>query len=99
MTKDEHNKILSLIKSKTTDTDIINSLVDLEKDYSSVINDSETLTSKLSEVETERDEYAKLNNKLWLQQTVTTEVEEPTSEVEEPQKLSYEDLESDFKEE
>lgn len=99
MTKDEHNKILSLIKSKTTDTDIINSLVDLEKDYSSVINDSETLSSKLSEVETERDEYAKLNNKLWLQQTVTTEVEEPTSEVEEPQKLSYEDLESDFKEE
>ena len=99
MTKDEHNKILNLIKSKTTDTDIISSLVDLEKDYSTVLTDSETLVSKLSEVETDRDNYAKLNNKLWLQQTVTTEVDEPTTEIEEPTKLSFEDLEEDFKEE
>lgn len=101
MTKDEHNKLLNIIKTKVTDAEILNTLVDLEQDYTTMISSSEELNSTIETITKERDDYAKLNNKLWLQQTVTTELPNESEENsnEEPPKLNYEDLEEDFKEE
>lgn len=102
MTKDEHNKILNDLKACASDADRMTLIVQLEKDYTGVLTERDTATTKALNAESECNKYAKLNNELWLANSVqekagqVTETIVTETETEIPKKRTFEDLEAKF---
>ena len=103
MTKDEHNKVLNDIKNCTSDADRMTLIVQLGNDYSGVLSERDTATTKAESATNEANKYAKLNNELWLENSSQKHSGKETKgdtttddETKEPPKRSYEDLEKNF---
>jgi hypothetical protein len=103
MKKEEHKKLLDDLKNSATDADRMSILLQLEQDYTSVLAERDTATTRATNAELESAKYAKLNNELWLQNSVQAQAtkETPidtdnTALQDQPAKRTYEDLESKF---
>jgi hypothetical protein len=102
MTKDEHNKILNDLKACTSEADRMALIMQLETDYTGILNERDTAKTNAENAQNEANKFAKLNNELWLAnstqekagQTTPPNNTPPTDNI--PPKRSYEDLESKF---
>ena len=96
MTLEEHNNIINSIVKEEDSTKRQTLLLQLSDDYKTMTADIDKLKSDNEAVSKERDNYAKLNNELWLR--TTNKDNEPTdnndNEQHEP-KRSYESLNFD----
>jgi hypothetical protein len=106
MDKKEHKGILDKIKELSNTPETINLLHTLEQDYGQVLTDLTTAQEDKTKAENEATEWAKLNSKLWAEnsaqdaigkETITNDKEDQNPEP--PQKLTYGNLEAEFEKE
>lgn len=97
MTIEEHNGIINNLLALTENNTEVQALaLQLQDDYKEINAREEENKNKITQLTTERDNYAKLNNELWLRQMTTGE--KPTiqqTETEPPTKRKFEDLNFD----
>lgn len=96
MTLEEHNTIINSIVKEEDSTKRQTLLLQLSDDYKTMTADIDKLKSDNETVSKERDNYAKLNNELWLR--TTNKDNEPTDNNDNEQhapKRSYESLNFD----
>lgn len=95
MTVAEHNNIIASIVAEEDATKRQTLLLQLTDDYKQVTAEQETLREQNTTLQTERDNYARLNNELWVRnntQKLTGVKDEPDTVDEPPAKLNFEDL-------
>jgi hypothetical protein len=103
MLKAEHTKILNDIKLCTSDADRMTLIIQLEQDYTGVLSERDSAKITAETATAESNKYAKLNNELWLENSSQkasgkeTNIEKDDDKGTPPKKLTYEDLEKDFK--
>lgn len=98
MKTEEHKKILDAIKTATEDTVRTENLLTLETDYAEMTTANEKLSAEVESLTQKVDEYAKLNNELFLsaKKSDETKVENRTENKDEPpKKMEYSDLNFD----
>lgn len=97
MTLEEHNKIIADIVSEEDVTKRQTLLLQLQDDYKIITSENETLKTNNETLKTERDNYAKLNNELWLRNnTQNKDVQnEDSREDNHENKRNFEDLNFD----
>ena len=96
MTLEEHNAIINSIVKEEDSTKRQTLLLQLSDDYKTITADIDKLKTDNETVTKERDNYAKLNNELWLR--TTNKDNEPTDNndnEQHEQKRSYESLNFD----
>ena len=106
MTIEEHNAILTKLRTLSDTPEMAGLVQDLQKDYAIMTNDLTDSQNNLQKAEEKADKYAKLNNDLFLQcsaqnklfTTSTSENNQGSAETgaEPPKKRTYEDLEKEF---
>ena len=91
---EEYQEQINLLKQEQDETKRAQILMSLEQDYKSQLHTIQETQDNLKKVTTERDNYAVLNNKLWLERNTTkTETETITEENgEKPKKRLYSEL-------
>ena len=95
MNKEEHNQLLNSLRDLNNSPDVAEIVNTLEQDYTSVLNNIDELKTSIETVTEERDKYANLNNKLWLENQThkpPDEKEENVENVNNDNNLSYDDL-------
>jgi hypothetical protein len=104
MTKEEHNKILNDLKNCTSDADRMALILQLDQDYTGILSERDTATTKAQTAEAEATKWARLNNQLWLENSAQKKTgqatppdggNEPPND-DPPKKRSFEDLEKEF---
>lgn len=98
MKTEEHKKILDAIKTATEDTVRTENLLKLETDYAEMATANEKLSAEVETLTKKVDEYAKLNNELFLsaKKSDETKVENGADNKDEPpKKMEYSDLNFD----
>jgi hypothetical protein len=102
MTIDEHNAIITQLRTVDNDADRIGLLTQLSNDYTQTLVQVEIATTERLKAEEQATKFAKLNNELFLQNTNQVElvnqhnnsnVNNVTDNVP-PIKKTYEDLEN-----
>ena len=96
MTLEEHNAIINSIVKEEDSTKRHTLLLQLSDDYNTIQAELDKLKTDNETVTKERDNYAKLNNELWLR--TTNKDNEPTDNndnEQHEQKRSYESLNFD----
>ena len=89
---EEYQEQINLLKQEQDETKRAQILMSLEQDYKAQLNTIQETQENLQQVTAERDNYAVLNNKLWLERN-TSETETTAEENgEKPVKRSYADL-------
>ena len=106
MTIEEHNAILTKLRTLSDTPEMAGLVQDLQQDYAKMTNDLSDSQNNLQKAEEKADKYAKLNNDLFLQcsaqnklfTTSTSENNQGSAETgaEPPKKRTYEDLEKEF---
>lgn len=101
MKKEEHKEILTKLKNSDDTTEKIELLMTLEKDYNTLLNEIEENKINLENISKERDNYAKLNNDLWLSNNAQNKdnVNKNNENSEPPKKRTFSDLEAKLEEE
>ena len=96
MTLEEHNEIIKSIVAEEDSTKRQSLLLQLTDDYKTMTADIDKLKTDNETVTRERDNYAKLNNELWLRTTNSDNdtTDNNDNEQHEP-KRSYESLNFD----
>ena len=92
---EEYQEQINLLKKEQDETKRAQILMSLEQDYKSQLNTIQETQDNLKKVTSERDNYAVLNNKLWLERNNTNELETETiteQNGEKPKKRLYSDL-------
>ena len=90
---EEYQEQINLLKQEQDETKRAQILMSLEQDYKSQLNTIQETQENLKKVTTDRDNYAVLNNKLWLERNNTSETETITEQNgEKPKKRLYSDL-------
>ena len=90
---EEYQEQINLLKKEQDETKRAQILMSLEQDYKSQLNTIQETQENLQQVTTERDNYAVLNNKLWLERNNTSETETITEQNgEKPKKRLYSEL-------
>ena len=90
---EEYQEQINLLKQEQDETKRAQILMGLEQDYKAQLNTIQETQENLQQVTTERDNYAVLNNKLWLERNNTSETETITDDKgEKPAKRLYSDL-------
>ena len=90
---EEYQEQINLLKQEQDETKRAQILMGLEQDYKAQLNTIQETQENLQQVTTERDNYAVLNNKLWLERNNTSETENTTEQNgEKPAKRLYSDL-------
>ena len=91
---EEYQEQINLLKQEQDETKRAQILMALEQDYKSQLHTIQETQDNLKKVTTERDNYAVLNNKLWLERNTTkTETETITEQNgEKPKKRLYSEL-------
>lgn len=95
MTKQEHTELINQIKNATTDVERNNHLATLINDYDVMLATASENSTRIAELEKDNVEFAKLNNKLFLQIGTPNLNDPPQSDPPQsdpPPKRSYEDL-------
>ena len=98
MTREEHAELVNQIRTATSEVERNTLLADLVSDYETMTATISEHTSRIAQLENDNTEYAKLNNKLFLQLGTPTLNNTPQNEPpqnEPPQKRSYDDLNFD----
>ena len=75
---EEYQEQINLLKQEQDETKRAQILMSLEQDYKAQLNTIQEAQENLQQVTTERDNYAVLNNKLWLERNNTSETETQT---------------------
>ena len=89
---EEYQEQINLLKQEQDETKRAQILMSLEQDYKSQLHTIQETQDNLKKVTTERDNYAVLNNKLWLERN-TSETETITEQNgEKPKKRLYSEL-------
>ena len=90
---EEYQEQINLLKQEQDETKRAQILMGLEQDYKAQLNTIQETQENLQQVTTERDNYAVLNNKLWLERNNSSETEITTEQNgEKPAKRLYSDL-------
>ena len=90
---EEYQEQINLLKQEQDETKRAQILMGLEQDYKAQLNTIQETQENLQQVTTERDNYAVLNNKLWLERNNTSETETITDDNgEKPKKRLYSEL-------
>ena len=90
---EEYQEQINLLKQEQDETKRAQILMSLEQDYKSQLNTIQETQENLQKVTTERDNYAVLNNKLWLERNNAKETDTITEENgEKPKKRLYSEL-------
>ena len=90
---EEYQEQINLLKQEQDETKRAQILMGLEQDYKAQLNTIQETQENLQQVTTERDNYAVLNNKLWLERNNTSETETITEQNgEQPKKRLYSEL-------
>ena len=90
---EEYQEQINLLKQEQDETKRAQILMSLEQDYKSQLHTIQETQDNLKKVTTERDNYAVLNNKLWLERNNTSETETITEQNgEKPKKRLYSEL-------
>ena len=90
---EEYQEQINLLKQEQDETKRAQILMGLEQDYKAQLNTIQETQENLQQVTTERDNYAVLNNKLWLERNNSSETETTTEQNgEKPAKRLYSDL-------
>ena len=90
---EEYQEQINLLKQEQDETKRAQILMSLEQDYKSQLHTIQETQENLQKVTTERDNYAVLNNKLWLERNNTSETETITEQNgEKPKKRLYSEL-------
>ena len=90
---EEYQEQINLLKQEQDETKRAQILMGLEHDYKAQLNIIQETQDNLKKVTSERDNYAVLNNKLWLERNNSSETETETNkDDEQPNKRSYADL-------
>ena len=90
---EEYQEQINLLKQEQDETKRAQILMGLEQDYKAQLNTIQETQENLQQVTTERDNYAVLNNKLWLERNNSSETENTTEQNgEKPAKRLYSDL-------
>ena len=90
---EEYQEQINLLKQEQDETKRAQILMGLEQDYKAQLNTIQETQENLQQVTTERDNYAVLNNKLWLERNNTSETETITDDNgEKPKKRLYTEL-------
>lgn len=93
MTKEQHNELLQTIRTTTDEATKSNALLELEKDYTTMLAESEESKTTITDLTANNKTLAEANNKLWLERTATTEVQQDTNaDSIQPNKRKFEDL-------
>jgi hypothetical protein len=108
-TKEEHNNLLTQLRSAESEADRATIIAQLESDYTDVLTKHDTATQERDSAVAERDKYHNLNNDMWLQLADQRKLGEEqinkgnnnnTTKIDDiPKKLSYADLEAKMMEE
>jgi hypothetical protein len=101
MTKEEHKQLLTDFQKAETEPEKMKIMMQLDQDYIGILNERDTALSDFTKVKSERDEFATLNNKLWLENSAQEEIQNttlPDTDNTPPEKATYGDLESKFEE-
>lgn len=107
MKNEEHKALLEKLQKATTDAERMECILALDKDYTGVLQERDDASKRLDIVTKEKNQFAELNTKLWLENSAQqeeqehTEIDLPngTSGNEPPAKATYEDLADKFEEE
>ena len=90
---EEYQEQINLLKQEQDETKRAQILMGLEQDYKAQLNTIQETQENLQQVTTERDNYAVLNNKLWLERNNNSETETITDDNgEKPKKRLYSEL-------
>ena len=90
---EEYQEQINLLKQEQDETKRAQILMALEQDYKAQLNTIQETQENLQQVTTERDNYAVLNNKLWLERNNSSVTETTTEQNgEKPAKRLYSDL-------
>ena len=90
---EEYQEQINLLKQEQDETKRAQILMGLEQDYKAQLNTIQETQENLQQVATERDNYAVLNNKLWLERNNSSETETITDDNnEKPKKRLYSEL-------
>lgn len=90
---EEYQEQINLLKQEQDETKRAQILMGLEQDYKAQLNTIQETQENLQQVTTERDNYAVLNNKLWLERNNASEtITDENGEGEKPKKRLYSDL-------
>ena len=90
---EEYQEQINLLKQEQDETKRAQILMSLEQDYKSQLTTIQETQENLKKVTTERDNYAVLNNKLWLERNNSSETETITEQNgEKPKKRLYSEL-------
>lgn len=104
-TKDEHNNLLTQLRSAETEADRVAIINQLETDYTDTLTQHETAIATRESAIKERDTYRTLNNDMWRQIADQRKLGEENivnntnNNNEPPKKLSFADLENKILEE
>ena len=77
---EEYQEQINLLKQEQDETKRAQILMGLEQDYKAQLNTIKETQENLQQVTTERDNYAVLNNKLWLERNNSSETETITDD-------------------
>lgn len=77
---EEYQEQINLLKQEQDETKRAQILMSLEQDYKSQLSTIQETQDNLKKVTTERDNYAVLNNKLWLERNNDKETDTITEE-------------------
>lgn len=90
---EEYQEQINLLKQEQDETKRAQILMSLEQDYKAQLNTIQETQENLQQVTTERDNYAVLNNKLWLERNNAGETDTTTEQNgEKPAKRLYSEL-------
>ena len=90
---EEYQEQINLLKQEQDETKRAQILMALEQDYKAQLNTIQETQENLQQVTTERDNYAVLNNKLWLERNNSSVTETTTEQNgEKPKKRLYSEL-------
>ena len=90
---EEYQEQINLLKQEQDETKRAQILMGLEQDYKAQLTTIQETQDNLKKVTSERDNYAVLNNKLWLERNNSSETETITEQNgEKPKKRLYSEL-------
>ena len=108
MTNEEYNQTMSKLRELSNTPEMAQIVQELQTDYTKLNADLKSAQEGQQKAEEKADKYAKLNNDLFLQNSVQSKImtenikngtDSPTEEQTAPQKKTYADLETQFFEE
>ena len=108
MKKEEHKQLLEKLQKATTDAERMECIIQLDQDYNGVLKERDDAITNLGIVTAEKNKFAELNTKLWLENSAQVEEQKHIDidlhksneeQDEPPQKMGYGELENKFEQE